>query len=130
MNIAYLLNSVVLLIAPEGYTPPKEFVYDATRDATGANVGDTWDGEKYVRPVVEAPRQREISPADFMRRFTVAEWCAANELRKTDGLMAYFFEMLRLVPVVHLDHTDTQQGVGYMAQQGILTSARATEILA
>src|SRR6478736_7198287 len=89
MNIAYLLDNVVLLIGPEGWVPPEEFVFDATRDATGANIGDTWDGSRYVSPVVQAPPVTEIPRADFRRRFTPAEAWAAKQLADTDPVMAY-----------------------------------------
>jgi hypothetical protein len=121
---------VVVLIAPESYVPPEELAYDTTRDATGANIGDTWDGAQYVQPVVEVPPVLELARADFRRRFTPAEAWAAKDLAKTDPTMAYGMDLFSDVQVVHLQHPDTLQYVGYMQSKGILSAERAQAILA
>src|SRR5205085_5570177 len=111
MNIAYLLHDLIVAIAPADVDPQAEgIVFDDTYpDATGLEVGDRQVAPgQFARPVVVvAAPVTEITPADFKRRFTIAEWVAAWNLAKTDGLMAYFFDTLRLVDVVHLEHPDT-----------------------
>lgn len=95
----------------------------------GSRVGPNWvyNGTDFAEP---APLViNEITPADFMRRFTMAEWIAADTLSKTDEVMAYAFAMFNLVTVVHLNHPDTINFVGYMMSKSILTQTRLNTIL-
>lgn len=63
-NIAALRQNVVVCIAPSVQTIPASVAYDASRDATGANVGDTWNGSAYVRPPVPQEQTNAAILAD------------------------------------------------------------------
>lgn len=87
MNTAYLLNNVVVFIAPDGFAPPAGLVYDATRDATGGSAGDTWNGAAYVPPpepveVTNAKTLRQQAEAALVANRTAItnaqNWIAAN----------------------------------------------------
>jgi hypothetical protein len=66
MSLAFLRNSVVVLIGPDGYTPPQGFAFDASRDGTGAAIGDTWNGSAYVpRPLPPAEVNRSTVETDL-----------------------------------------------------------------
>jgi hypothetical protein len=51
-NIAFLRNNVVAFIAQRSADLPANAAYDASQDATGANVGDTWNGSAYIPPAL------------------------------------------------------------------------------
>lgn len=65
MNLAYLRSNVVVLIAPDDFAPPVDLLFDPPpRDATGANIGDTWNGSAFVSPPVPADQQNQITLRD------------------------------------------------------------------
>lgn len=76
---------------------------------------------------IDAP---EVTSSEFLRRFTMQEWMAANALAKADDLMAYGFALFNSASVVRLRHPDTLKFVGYMVEKSIISSGRAAEILA
>lgn len=115
-------HEVVTIAYLEGEEPVLRDV-----DLAKADIAESADAPPQLTP--KPVPVTEVTAADFMRRFTVAEWIAARTLADTDKSMAYFFEMLRLVTVVHLEHPSTAQGIGYMQKAGILTAERAAEIL-
>lgn len=58
-NLALLQNNVVRYIVPAIQYAPAGAVYNSTRDASGASVGDTWNGSAYVRPPVPVEQANE-----------------------------------------------------------------------
>lgn len=125
MNTAYLKDGVVVRIAPEGWDPGA-LDYDETVPATGASVGDTWDGSQFVKP--SAP-SGPLLPIDFMRRFTPAEWIGIDAARESDGMVRYVMALFAAAQSVSLDHPDTQAAIAYFVHVGLLTPARGAEIL-
>lgn len=126
MNLAYLKSGVVVRIAPEGWDPGS-LDFDTTVPATGASVGDTWDGERFVKAA-----QLPVEPMlriDFMRRFTPAEWLAIDAARVTDGMVRYVMALFDAAVTVRLDHPDTQAAIGYFQHVGLLTPERGVAIL-
>jgi hypothetical protein len=67
-NLAFLRNNVVAYIAQRASDLPASAAYDASRDATGANVGDTWNGSAYVAPPVPPERANENTLRDNLRQ--------------------------------------------------------------
>ena len=75
-------------------------------------------------PVIESA---SLTPLAFTRLFTLAERIAmqtSNDPIIQDGML-----MLQVAQEVKLDDPDTIALVGYMAQQGFITTERAVEIL-
>jgi hypothetical protein len=60
-NVAFLRSNLVVCIAPTLADTPAGLVYDSTRDAAGANIGDTWNGSAYVRPPVPVEQANEFT---------------------------------------------------------------------
>lgn len=83
-----------------------------------------------VTPVVDPVVTQQVwSPVDFLRRFTPAERIGARAARKTDPILDDFYALLEQSPQILSDDPDVALGLGYMAQQGLLTVERMTEIL-
>ena len=71
-----------------------------------------------------------LSPAQFMARFTQAERIAIRDARKTDPILDDFFDLAQSATFgLDITSADVQQGVQYLVSKGLITSARATEIL-
>lgn len=81
-------------------------------------------------PVADPPPPplRTLARIDFIRRFTAAEMGAIQG--SADPLVKNFLFMLTVVDAVELDNPDTQNGVGYLAQAGLITADRPAVILA
>lgn len=79
-------------------------------------------------PPPPPPPPRTISRIDFIRRFTTAELIALQS--SADPLVKNFLFMLTVIGAVELDNSDTQNGVGYLAQAGLIAPARLPAILA
>lgn len=126
MNLAYVKDGVVIRIAPEGWDPGA-LDYDEAVPATGASVGDTWDGQRFVKsgPLPEEALLR----IDFMRRFTPAEWIAIDAARATDSMVRYVMALFDAATTVRLAHPDTQAAIGYFVHVGLLNPERAAQIL-
>ncbi len=73
--------------------------------------------------------QEPLSPIDFMRRFTPAEWIAIDNARDTDAMVRYVMALFNAASSVRLDHPDTQAAIGYLQHAGLLTPERAAQIL-
>lgn len=71
-----------------------------------------------------------ISSGEYVLRFTVAETAAITTAAATDPLIAHSLDRVRESKEVVLYSDEVQQGVGYLVAQGLLTQARAAEILA
>lgn len=73
---------------------------------------------------------RRLPPFSFLKRYTPEERQAIRVARKTDDVLDEILMMLQTVRYVDLDDSDTQQGIGYIAQQGLIAPNRIAEILA
>lgn len=91
----------------------------------------TYDTGMVVR-IIDAPAppapSPPLSPLAFLRRFTAAERVTVRA--STDPYVQDFYRLLDRAAEVRLDDPDTVEGVDYLVQAGLLTSARAAEILA
>lgn len=73
---------------------------------------------------------RRLPPYSFLRRYTQEERQAIRAARRSDDIIDEILFILTTVRYVDLDDQDTQQGVGYIAQQGLIAPNRVAEILA
>lgn len=120
--------------------------YIVTNKATGAEVyrynADApieWSGFEFathdhaeaveVQQAPPASAAQEWTPIEFLRRFTPVERIAARAARKTDPILDDFYALLEQAPLIHSNDPDVRLGLGYMAQQGLLTVGRMEEIL-
>lgn len=117
-----------------GNTYDHEYLADAGLDTDtvmqlrAQNIGAQID----AREAVEAEAANfvlPIPPIDWMRRFTMAERIAIRTAAKSDPIVEDVLELLASVKTgVLITDADTQMALGYFAQQGLITPARAAEI--
>lgn len=69
-----------------------------------------------------------LSKLDFLSRFTPQERIAVRQASKTDPIVEDFLAMLDVAGNVVPTHPTTQQGLGYLVSQGLLTAERASTI--
>lgn len=86
----------------------------------------TWDvaGGEFVARGVSV-----LTKLDFLRRFTTQERIAIREAAKTDPIIFDAMDLLNMATYVSLTDQDTINLVGYLAQQGVISSSRVLEIL-
>lgn len=70
-----------------------------------------------------------VTSVAFVLRFTQAEYAALVSAAESDPILAGFVARLSSEPYVWLGSSEVQQGVGYVVSQGLLSQARAAEIL-
>ena len=71
-----------------------------------------------------------VSSAEYVLRFTGAENSAITAAAETDPLIAASLEDVRSRSTVRLYANGVVQGMAYLVAQGLLTQARADEIMA
>jgi|GEM_PF-3821483 len=71
-----------------------------------------------------------VSTGEYVLRFTAAENAAISAAAQTDPTIADAMARVRSLGEVRLYSDEMTQGVGYLVAQGLLTQARADEILA
>ena len=83
-----------------------------------------------VDEVPDVAVQTRIARDDFIERFTPREWLAGQKLAQTDANLAMALALLMGKPdgMVDLASPRVAQALGYMAQIGVLTPARADAI--
>lgn len=74
--------------------------------------------------------QRVLSKKDFLKRLTPYEYVAIKTAASQNALVDYFWQLFMLAEEVNLDDPDTMQGLGLLAQAGLLEVHRPQEILA
>lgn len=70
----------------------------------------------------------ELSPLQFLQRFTVYERVAIRAASKTDPIIEDFLDMINAASGIEGGHPLLVQGLGYMIQQGLITPERAAEV--
>jgi hypothetical protein len=75
-----------------------------------------------IQPVIWTPRE-------FMALFTDAELVAVAEAKRTNAALEIWWAKAT-AGEVHKDHPDTVAGLAYVVSLGLLTQARADEVLA
>lgn len=110
--------------------PPAGMAVKELEPPTG---GEIWDAA--TQAFVEAPPSEDgligtrLERIDFLRLFTVPERIAIRTAAKSDPIIEDFMDILGAANAVWTGNLDTIAGVQYMASQGIITPARAAEVL-
>lgn len=86
----------------------------------------------------ETPRFRSVEPVtaprwtafQFLLRFTEQEREAFRVAALTDGKVADFIQLCGAASEVEANHPMTIAGMAYLVSEGLLTQARADEVLA
>lgn len=84
-------------------------------------VGGAW--------VLSAPVGTNVSLLAFYNRFTSAERLDIRAAQASNPVVADFMMLVGAAKFIDLSSPDTQAGVAYLAQVGLLTAARADTIL-
>lgn len=71
-----------------------------------------------------------VSSGEYVLRFTAAENAAIGVAAQTDPIIANSLARVRSLGEVQLYSNEMVQGMSYLVAQGLLTQARADEILA
>lgn len=75
------------------------------------------------------PNPPILSPYRFKRRMTAQERVAIRTAASTNAAIYDYMDMLDTAPSINLTDSLTRGGINTLAQAGLLTTARATEIL-
>jgi hypothetical protein len=70
------------------------------------------------------------TPLEFMELFTLEERIAIREFSKADALAEDWLDLLKASQEVRLDDPRPLNGLNYMVLKGVLSQARAEEVLA
>lgn len=126
-----VINAVV--VNPDAIPPHLASALIRDMDAP-EGIGWSYDAQsdEFTAPPQPEPEPidwgtQKLSRFEFLKAFTVAERItikAANDPIINDAL-----DMFREAGAVVLSYPDTQQFIGYLAQQGLITPERMTEIL-
>lgn len=79
--------------------------------------------------VEASPPQKVITKLQFLNRFTNEELAAVYTAAKTNVLIEVFMDKLKLAQEVNLDDPQTVGGLQSLAAAGLLSEARAQEVL-
>jgi len=104
-------------------------------DENGDPVGPALTAEQYLQDVVEKACESyrdayavdRITSSDFIYRFTAAEMAGINA--STDPVIQGFIAQVRAEAFVWLASNEVAAGMAYAVGEGLLTQARADEIL-
>ena len=79
--------------------------------------------------VADAPAELKFSKPRFLELFTIEELAKLYTARDTDVVIQIFMDRLDMVDEVDLTSKSVKDAIGYMLSKGMLTEARAQEIL-
>jgi hypothetical protein len=121
-----ILNQKIVCLATDDYVATgTETVVAAPTDFDIQRVADyRYDGTDwtfYVSPVL-------LTPLQFLRRFTLAERIAVRNAM--NPIIMDFLNLISLAQDIQTTDPDTQMGIGYLAQQGLIAPERIVELLA
>lgn len=92
-----------------------------------AVLGQRWTGSQW-EDVAAAPSTTTLSPIAFLRRFTAPERAAIRA--SANPYVVDFMDLLNKATEVLQSDPDVQGGMAYLVSLGLLSQARADEILA
>ena len=113
-----------------------------TREADGANIPATmqnvdWQGYQAwlaagntPDPAPTGPVNTDLSPRNFMARFTTAESAAIATAAQTNASVLTFMLQVSAADYINVTDPRTIAGVNALVTAGLLTSSRAPVILA
>lgn len=99
-------------------------------NVTGMDVGplDTYDGQSFTKRVLPPPSM-VITKVAFRFRLTDAEYVGILSAAKTNVEAAAWVETFNMAPNIDLANQRVKDGVQNLVDNGLLTQARANEIL-
>ena len=139
-SVSFPADTSLIDFAAYGYAPIVATAHPAYDPAThkieaAAPVqdGDVWREAWQVVPLSDEELQslrrdtRVLTRVQFLQRLTAQEWAAA--VTSTVPEVLYFVELVRAAQEIDLDDPQTQAGLQVAVQAGVLTEARAGEVL-
>jgi len=91
--------------------------------------GYDWNADTRDFDIEHPKRIEPITAIQFMRRFTVEERIAIRASRVGDPILDDFFDLLVVAGTVTPTDPDMVSGVNYLAQVGLITPGRVSELL-
>jgi len=110
----------------EDYARRYQAVFDLSGFDPLPTVGAKFDGKTITNP---PPQTKRITKLAMRQRFTIPELIAILTASKTDPMVEVLLGNMTVATFIDLARIDTIQGVGYLAQQGLITPQRMNEIL-
>ena len=105
-------------------------VIDGYPNKTDEDVLTTLKSEQETRAAAQAANAVKVhTRLDFMNRFSMEELAGIYTAAKSEVLVEVFLDKLKLAEHVDLADPNTVAGVNALAASGLLTEARAGEIL-
>jgi hypothetical protein len=105
-------------------------IIDITNDNPRAVVGWEFDGNKLIPPLGQSfIPSRKITKLGLRRRLTFTELCVLTTAAKSIVQVEALMGNLSVSTFIDLNRADTVAGFGMLVSLGLLTSARANEIL-
>lgn len=100
-------------------------------DATGANIGDTWDGIGFVPPPVTPSAAKTLfDGAEFLTRLTDAEYSAILAASAQSIQLARWLDTLRLRGEIDVTGKTALAAKDGLVKAGLLAPERADAIFA
>ena len=91
--------------------------------------GFDWNAETLDFDIEQPKHVEPITAVQFMRRFTVEERIAIRASRVGNPILDDFFDLLVVAGTVTPTDPDMVSGVNYLAQVGLITPGRVSELL-
>lgn len=136
MLTAFVQNDVIVDIkdvTDEEYSllaPAFQVAIDISEVSPVPDIGWRWNGTTFIDSVGVAVRTaRVITKLSFRNRFTFAEKVALQTALNSSVEVQALYNDFQAAESVDLSRTDTIQGLGFLAQAGLITLERMNEIL-
>ena len=121
-------NTVIGVCLGDFENPPSDPNSLIVDSPVTARVGDTYNGDGTFTHV---PRQRtELTVLEFRNQFVLAEKQALYTAANTDMMVKMILDDLAAASYVETTDQTTVDSVNYLVSVGVITAARATEVLA
>lgn len=104
-------------------------VVDAFPDKTDEEVLAAIAEQQAAQGQSTEPSPRVLTKLQFLNRFTNEELAAVYTAAKTNVLIEVFMDKLKLAQEINLDDPQTVGGLQSLAAAGLLSEARAQEVL-
>ena len=104
---------------------------ERTGEHAAAGPGWLWDGQALNPPPATpaAPAGGPITRLEFLRRIPAQVRIAIRQAAAVDPVIADGLQLIDLAEEIRTDDPDTVALVGYLQQQGYLTTAQAAAVL-
>ena len=114
----------------EAALPSYQQAVDVTNENPTPGVGWGFNGRSFDPPVgVTGKKSMIITKLAYRQRFTTGEMVAIYVAKDTNPVLRLLIDNLSVASFIDLERADTYTGTMYLYSQGLLTLARAQEIL-